>query len=182
MGAHHTSIRLQLRLCAQDSALDSLVAARHAVLADLAADVAAAGGAAGGSGAEAGTPMSHQASRRLLEAREARGNAGADVPALDPLMQARALVRALHAHAHVPPTCHTCAPLECCPGRGAGKSVRVSDRQNMIASQSHSLPTTAPSGATDQEGAVGWPGASWTAHQWLLAPPRGGRRHGARCQ
>lgn len=40
--------------CWQDSALDSLVAARHAVLADL------AGGRPGGSSADAGTPMGHQ--------------------------------------------------------------------------------------------------------------------------
>ncbi|BDA51184.1 hypothetical protein COCOBI_18-0600 [Coccomyxa sp. Obi] len=72
----------------QDSALDSLVAARHAVLADLAADVA---GARPSGSVDAGTPMAHQTSYPLFEAGDSRGNAS-DVPALDPLVQARALV------------------------------------------------------------------------------------------
>ncbi len=79
----------------QDSALDSLVAARHAVLADLAADVAA--GARPSGSVDAGTPMAHQTSDPLFLAGDSRGNAS-DVPALDPLVQARALVRVLVCH------------------------------------------------------------------------------------
>ncbi len=79
-------------LLAQDSALDSLVAARHAVLADLAADVAA--GARPSGTVDAGTPMAHQTSDPLFEAGDSRGNAS-DMPALDPLLQARALVRVM---------------------------------------------------------------------------------------
>ncbi len=62
------------------------------MLADLAADVAAGWPIA--HSAEAGTPMGHATADPLFEAGgPGRGNPAADVPALDPLMQARALVR-----------------------------------------------------------------------------------------
>lgn len=54
----HRESEFSCLTCWQDSALDSLVAARHAVLADLAADLA--GGQPGGCSADAGTPMGHQ--------------------------------------------------------------------------------------------------------------------------
>lgn len=60
------------------------------MLADLAADVAT--GARPSGSVDAGTPMAHQTSDPLFEAGDSRGNA-TDVPALDPLVQARALVR-----------------------------------------------------------------------------------------
>ena len=69
----------------QDSALDSLVAARHAVLADLAQS------ARPGTPAEADASFMHGdvLSTANMSASSSRGNP----PVLDPLMQARALVR-----------------------------------------------------------------------------------------
>ncbi len=69
----------------QDSALDSLVAARHAVLADLAQS------ARPGTPAEADASFTHGSLQpaTVLSASSSRG----DQPILDPLMQARALVR-----------------------------------------------------------------------------------------
>lgn len=69
----------------QDSALDSLVAARHAVLADLAQS------ARPGTPAEADADFMHGnvLSATNMSASSSRGN----TPVLDPLMQARALVR-----------------------------------------------------------------------------------------
>ena len=77
----------------QDSALDSLVAARHAVLADLA------------QAARPGTPAEADAnfmnSSMQPTANLSASSSWGDQPILDPLMQARALVRTVAIRQHL---------------------------------------------------------------------------------
>ena len=84
--------RVMRSVVMQDSALDSLVAARHAVLADLAQS------------ARPGTPAEADAAFRhgnpLPAATMSASSSRGTQPVLDPLMQARALVRSAAIRQH----------------------------------------------------------------------------------
>ncbi len=137
----------------KDSALDSLVAARHAVLADLAQNPPAPGGGGGGGGAGASGGGSADLARRESSQDCACGAPRREAALLDPLLQARRLVRRPSTNPTSPPTAGPAAagPLPGAPPRLAGSCLR--------------RPSIHPAGSPDREPRCCTPAA------WCAAPP-----------